>query len=137
MRCFPPGHGKHEAGRTWLPGFAPSEKPDYQIEVVGPVLEVDSSGKAGLRQISSSYGKTKNGHSILLRLHIGDFKVLFGGDLNKPAEKFLLRHYGGLDEGAPLPKKKAELETMINKGPQYVWGGNHESMSPRRIRCNG
>ncbi|NNE22844.1 MAG: hypothetical protein HKN11_09560, partial [Rhizobiales bacterium] len=107
------GHGKLEAGRSWLPGFAPSERPAYQIEVVGPVLEHDSAGTPGLRRISSNYGKTKNGHSVLLRLHIGGFKVLFGGDLNKPAEKFLIKHYAGLDQTKPLPRKKADRDAMI------------------------
>ena len=36
-----------------------------------------------------------NGHSVLLRLHYEKFKVLFGGDLNDKAEKFLLGNYTG------------------------------------------
>jgi len=107
------GHGTLEAGRSWLPGFSPGERPAYQIEVVGPVLEKDSAGNDRLRRITSAYGKTKNGHSVLLRLHIGGFKVLFGGDLNKQAEKFLLRHYAGLDQTKPLPRKKADRDAMI------------------------
>ena len=109
------GHGKIEDGRTWLEGFAPSQKPGYQIEIVGPVLEKDGSGVPGLRKISSSYGKTKNGHSILLRLHIGAFKVLFGGDLNKPAEKFLLRHYADMLDQS-FPTRGTRREEMLAKG---------------------
>ncbi len=86
-------HGTKEAGRTWLPGFAPSDQRGYAIEVIGPVAEFDSQGKPRLRKLGS-YGETKNGHSVLLRLHYGDFTVLFGGDLNDKAEKFLLKHYG-------------------------------------------
>lgn len=34
---------------------------------------------------SMDTGKTKNGHSVLLRLEYRDLSVLFGGDLNTPA----------------------------------------------------
>ena len=86
-------HSVHEDGRNWMPKFAPSDGRDYQIEVLAPFVEFDSKGKPRLRKISSNYNKTKNGHSILLRLHYRNFKVLFGGDLNKQAEKFLLSEY--------------------------------------------
>jgi len=98
-------HGHKEEGRTWLPGFAPSHSPDEKnlltIEILGPVVEDAPSGKKGLRTFASSIngksmnvGKTKNGHSVLLRLQYRDFSILFGGDLNAPAEHFLIRHYG-------------------------------------------
>ena len=88
-------HGSKEDGLTWVPGFAPSDGRSYCIEVVGPIVETLDDGKPKLRTISS-YGETKNGHSVLLRLHFDSFKILFGGDLNEPAEKFLLRHLSGL-----------------------------------------
>lgn len=84
-----------EAGRSWMPGFAPSNGRPYGIEVLGPVVEPDAAGRRRLRRIGS-YGETKNGHSVLLRLHFNGFTVLFGGDLNDKAEKFLLGHYAGL-----------------------------------------
>jgi len=87
-------HGTKEENRTWIPGFAPSDNRGYAIEVVGPIVEFDEAGRPRLRKIGS-YAETKNGHSVLLRLHYGGFKVLFGGDLNDKAEKFLLRHYSG------------------------------------------
>ncbi len=90
-------HGTQEDGRTFMPGFAPSDDRGYTIEVLGPVLERDAQGKPRLRKIGD-YGETKNGHSVLLRLEYGDFKILFGGDLNDKAEKFLLTHYAGIDD---------------------------------------
>ncbi|EZH75042.1 hypothetical protein ATO12_09960 [Aquimarina atlantica] len=87
-----PKHSTHENGRAFMPGFAPSNNLPYQIEILGPIIE-EKNGKLRLRKISNQYGKTKNGHSILLRLHFGKFKVFFGGDLNSIAEKFLLKHY--------------------------------------------
>lgn len=87
-------HSTHEGGRSYMPGYAPSNNRGYTIEVLGPVAERDAQGNIRLQKISG-YGKTKNGHSVILRLKFGDFKVLFGGDLNKPAEKFLLKKYTG------------------------------------------
>jgi beta-lactamase superfamily II metal-dependent hydrolase len=86
-------HGTVESGRSFMPGFAPSDSRGYTIEVLGPIAEFDAAGKPRLRVISSDYGKFKNGHSVLLRLVFGSFSVLFGGDLNIPAEKRLLTHY--------------------------------------------
>ncbi|HSG34796.1 MAG TPA: hypothetical protein VLA37_09685, partial [Sphingomonadaceae bacterium] len=90
-------HGKQEAGRSWLPEFAPSNARDYTIEVLGPWVENDGDGDK-LRVLGGSYGKTKNGHSVILRLEYGGFSVLFGGDLNAPAEKFLLMQHTGIDK---------------------------------------
>ena len=112
-------HGKKEAGRTWMPDFAPSDNAGFTIEVLGPVVERAPNGKRGLRAFgkklsskSMDVGKTKNGHSVLLRLKYHDFSVLFGGDLNTPAEHFLMRHYGN---GGKAPTTKAQLVAMIEK----------------------
>ncbi len=112
-------HGKKEAGRTWMPGFAPSDDKDFTIEVLGPVVEKSPDGKRGLRTFAKTLtaksmdkGKTKNGHSVLLRLQYHDFSVLFGGDLNLPAEHFLMRHYGN---GGEAPTTVAETRAMIDQ----------------------
>lgn len=102
-------HSKVEQGRTYLNGFAPSNRKPYTIEILGPVAEFTTSGKERLRKISS-YGKTKNGHSIILRLHFGKYKILFGGDLNKPAEKFLLKHY---TNRSSFPKKNSDASKQM------------------------
>jgi beta-lactamase superfamily II metal-dependent hydrolase len=102
-------HGVLRNGRTWMPGFSPNESPELTIEILGPVVEPDRRGKPRLRWFGDKIGsrdkddgKTKNGHSILLRLCYRDFTLLFGGDLNRPAEDFLLRHYGAIDDDQPL-----------------------------------
>jgi len=103
-------HGSLEQEKSWVPGFAPSNGRDYTIEVVGPIVEPDpATGSARLRKIGD-YGKTKNGHSVLLRLSYHNFTVLFGGDLNFPAEKFLLT---GLTGMKTWPRTVAEREEMI------------------------
>ncbi len=111
--------GTKEDGKTWMPGFAPSDNAGLTIEVLGPVVEKAPNGKKALRTFgrklsskSMDKGKTKNGHSILLRLQYRDFSVLFGGDLNAPAEHFLMRHYGN---NGDAPSTLAESGQMIER----------------------
>ncbi|QLC20840.1 hypothetical protein HFP51_00745 [Parasphingopyxis sp. CP4] len=91
-------HGVADNGRRYVPGFAPADAHPYQIEILAPVCEFDANGDTRLRVLGSSYGKTKNGHSVILQLQYKDFSVLFGGDLNSHAEKYLLMHYAGIDD---------------------------------------
>ena len=74
------------------------------FQILGPVVE-EIAGSPALRTFSKKpketttgldTGKTKNGHSVLLKLNYKDVSVLFGGDLNSSAEMFLLGHYTGL-----------------------------------------
>ena len=79
----------------WVPGFEENE--EVSLQVLAPVPErVDS--RTAYRLFGSKgrqKGPTKNGHSIVLKLRIGDVAMLLGGDLNIPAEKYLLDHYAG------------------------------------------
>jgi hypothetical protein len=68
-----------------VPGFAPGDR-GFSIEVLGPVLQKTSTGVPGLRWFGDSIGstgrdegKTKNGHSVLLRLTMNNFRLLLGG----------------------------------------------------------
>lgn len=116
IRMLSTFHGTIEDGRTYMPGYAPSDGRKYTIEVLGPVVEFDKNNKPMLRRISSNYGKTKNGHSVILRLHYNKFNILFGGDLNVPAEKFLLTHYTNRDK---FPTKKSdEYPVMIEEAKE-------------------
>jgi len=123
VRMLSNEHGQKEAGRTWMPGFGPSDYDEFTIEVLGPVVEKAPNGDKGLRTFGTSpdskamnLGTTKNGHSIILRLRYRDFSVLFGGDLNAPAEHFLMRHYGNRGEA---PSTVAETREMINEAREF------------------
>ncbi len=106
------GHSVKENDVMYLKDFAPSDNRAYTIQVLGPVAEYDTSGNIRLRRLGK-YGETKNGHSIILRLEYKNYKILFGGDLNVKAEKFLLKHYTGLTS---FPKKGSKKsEEMIEK----------------------
>ncbi len=95
--------------RHWMPGFAAADHPDFSIEVLGPLVEADDAGVPRLRWFGKKIGstdcdtgKTKNGHSVVLRVAYRGFTLVLGGDLNKPAEDFLLRAYSGIGDGQPL-----------------------------------
>lgn len=107
-------HGTLEDGRSWVPGFSPSVSPDLTIEVLGPVVEPDADGNPRLRWFGgTNEGKTKNGHSVLLRLRYRNFSLLLGGDLNRPSEEFLLRHYAGIAPDQPLSAAVAPARERI------------------------
>lgn len=88
-----------------LAGFEPTSA--IVIEVLGPVEEQlnDNPAKWGLRDFGNP-GLTKNGHSVVLRLTYGRVRMLLGGDLNIPSEKFLLQKLVG--EEVPSDKTKRE-----------------------------
>ncbi|MDJ1503596.1 hypothetical protein [Xanthocytophaga agilis] len=85
-----------------------------KIEVLGPVAQL-IEGKAALPVFKIDKGKTKNGHSIILKLTMGRVKMLLGGDLNEPAEDYLMKHYTNVDI-ASLRKQLANPEA----GPEAV-----------------
>ena len=81
---------------------------NLSIEILGPVVEKLPGNKSGLRWLGSP-GKTKNGHSIVLKLIYNNVSVLLGGDLNEKSENFLLSHYTQLN----VPPKNADEEFAI------------------------
>jgi len=103
-------HGDQKDGKCWLPGFGPGPNKPYTIQILGPWVEADADGKPKLRVFEGNYGKTKNGHSVILRLQFGQFSVLFGGDLNTPAEKFLLTQHTGI---AKWPTTIVERDVFV------------------------
>ncbi len=101
-------HGEATGGRSYLPGFSTNGPGAVQIEILGPVPAPDPAGTMRLPVFddappqSFKPGKTKNGNSVILRLEYRGFSAIFGGDLNRPAEEYLLRHYSGIPDTAPL-----------------------------------
>ena len=98
----------------FMPGYEASKDPS--IEVLGPVPEDLPGGGIGLRWFGS-IGKTKNGHSVVLRLIYGGVSVLLGGDLNIPAENHLLLRYTGLPQ--PPRSGAEEEETIVAARPSF------------------
>jgi beta-lactamase superfamily II metal-dependent hydrolase len=101
--------GEKADGRSYLPGFAPGNPGHLTIEILGPVEEPDSDGRARLRQFGQTGSArtfnesiTKNGHSVILKVMFNGFRILMGGDLNRASETFLTLHYGGAEVPPPL-----------------------------------
>ena len=90
-----------------LPGYEAGK--ELAMRVLSPVPEKGPNGERWLRWFGSM-SKTKNGHSIVLHLRYRNVTILLGGDLNVPSEKYLLRHYTGLD---PEPRTAVEEDGLV------------------------
>ncbi len=99
----------------YLPGYGPQDNRGMTLKILGPIPQELSPGKLGLPKIGNT-GVTKNGHSVVLLLEIGNIKMLLGGDLNEPSQEYLLEHYTGLD---PHPKSPSEMETLVSEGRKH------------------
>lgn len=93
-------------------GHVPAWGPDdtLQMEILGPVRDELDGGEEALRYLDGSVGRTKNGHSVVIRLTYRDVKLLLGGDLNIPSQELLLAHHTGLD---PRPEQRDEHDALI------------------------
>jgi hypothetical protein len=87
-----------------LPGFEVGQP--LVVQVLAPVPET-VDGQPAYRWFGGD-GPTKNGHSIVLRFVYGNVSVLLGGDLNLPAEQYLLAHATGMD-----PADAATHEALV------------------------
>ncbi|HKX92953.1 MAG TPA: MBL fold metallo-hydrolase [Sphingomicrobium sp.] len=89
-----------------LPNFAPGQRP-LAIQLLGPVR--DQLNGANRLKWFGDVGKTKNGHSVVLRIVYGDVSILLGGDLNIPAENHLLSKHTGY----PSPPSDQDRSAML------------------------
>ena len=87
------------------------DKNGLKMEIMGPVAE-EIDGKAALPNFGDS-GKTKNGHSVVVKLTIGHLRLLAGGDLNTESEYHLIKAYSGTDIAAL--KKELEDKKLSDK----------------------
>ena len=92
----------------FVPGFAPGEN-EVELEILGPVPE-DAGGEKGLRWFGN-VGKTKNGHSIVVRVRYRGITIFAGGDLNIQSESLLLKHHAG---AATLPATEDDRLALVD-----------------------
>jgi beta-lactamase superfamily II metal-dependent hydrolase len=79
----------------WVPGYG--EDAVVSLQVLAPIPE-DVDGAPAYRVFGrqgQQKGPTKNGHSVVIKLRMGQVTMILGGDLNIPAEDYLLDHYAG------------------------------------------
>ncbi len=87
-----------------------------QIEVLGPLTEkvtFNGKNKQCLLRLSNE-GKTKNGHSVILKLKLDKLKVFLGGDLNTKSEDYLLKFYANTNKD--VSKLESKLTELKAKG---------------------
>lgn len=82
----------------FVPGYAGPQ--GLALRVLGPATE-SAGGGTGLLRWFGDPGKTKNGHSVVIRAEYGQVRILLGGDLNVPSEEYLLAHHTGLSGDDP------------------------------------
>lgn len=87
------------------------DKNGMKMEIMGPVAE-EIDGKAALPNFGDS-GKTKNGHSVVVKLTIGHLRLLAGGDLNTESEYHLIKAYSGID--VAVLKKELESKKLSDE----------------------
>lgn len=95
---------------AYLPGFSPTDQRGMTIKLLGPLPALLSNGKLGLPTFGGA-GKTKNGHSVVMQIEIGNVNIQLGGDLNKPSQDYLLESYTGLSHP---PHSAQEEEDIIS-----------------------
>jgi len=110
----------------YLPGYGPEETLNMQI--LGPVLESDIQNNPRLRWFSDS-GKTKNGHSVILKIKYGNVRVFIGGDLNSESEQFLLKYYTKLEPPKPPADDANFLEAARKVFESDVFKSCHHGSS--------
>ena len=91
---------------------------EFSLEILGPVTTV-KDGKPALPEIEDA-GKTKNGHSVILKLKYGDARILLGGDLNEQAGELLVEHL----------EKTNGLEKLTMDVAKACHHGSHEFFYP-------
>ena len=93
-------------------GSAPIyDKCGMKMEIMGPVAE-EIDGKDALLVFGNDKGKTKNGHSVVIKLTIGKLKILLGGDLNSESEYNLIHRFSNID--VALIKEQLSKKSLSN-----------------------
>ena len=73
----------------YVPGYGPGEN-DVQMRLLGPIIE-DADKVSGLRELSSE-SKTRNGHSVMVRLDYGNARLMLTGDTNDESQRLTLSY---------------------------------------------
>ena len=90
--------------------------PTIQIEVLGPLIDIDQNNKPRLKWFGN-HSHTINGHSVFFRLIYDDVRIMFSGDINIEGGKHILDN----------PIIKSKLDSHVFKTPHH---GSHEFYFP-------
>ena len=99
--------------KNFLEGF--DESNEFSLQLLGPIRETqkcDGEDKLTVRMLVDE-GKTKNGHSVILKAKYENLTMLLGGDLNTPSQNFLLKCYADAEnEPEQILKDLYELSKL-------------------------
>jgi len=101
-----------------------------KLEILAPITEkihFENKERSCLIQLGAN-GITKNGHSIVFKLHYGKLKVLLGGDLNSESQDYIAKHYAKTD------KNLSDLEKSIYKLEYKLAGKNLSTIERRELK---
>jgi beta-lactamase superfamily II metal-dependent hydrolase len=99
-----------------------------KLEILAPItetVEFEGEKRECLIQLGDE-GETKNGHSIVFKLHYGNLKVLLGGDLNTNSQDYIAQYYSKDNN------LLSDLEKKIYKLRQKLVSDNTLSVEKRR-----
>lgn len=115
---------------TFMESFDPSEK--LSMQILGPIRERPKfKGKTRLSvRTLGGEGETKNGHSIIFKARYNNLTLLLGGDLNSPAQNFLLQQYSGSKE---TPEKLLKTIHNLENKKQPLGAKDQTKLDKARI----
>jgi beta-lactamase superfamily II metal-dependent hydrolase len=125
-----------DASMKHLPGFTPGNSA-YSIRLLGPIVEkwrnrpaMRYLDTAGVKSMSGP-SRTRNGHSVVLRLDYDKARILLTGDLNFRSQALLLKninknefkchvakacHHGSEDVSTTFLKAMSPMATIFSSG---------------------
>lgn len=118
-----PNISRLHRGSKHLPGYG-DDNADIKIHVLGPIVEQYTTGESGLRVLEGNESKTKNGHSIILRVDYKNARILLTGDLNKESQKLLLNY-------VPKEEFKADIAKGCHHGSEDILFDFLKHMNPK------
>jgi len=92
-----------DASRRHVPGYAPGNPSGVAMHLLGPVVESIGANLVGIREFTDE-SKTRNGHSIVVRLDYGRARILLTGDLNTASQRLLLSYHPSSEFAADVVK---------------------------------
>lgn len=129
----------------FVPGFDASTTIHGQncaMKILGPIIKMQ--GGTETLPFLKDVGKTKNGHSVLIRLDYGNARFLLGGDINEEAGKLMVKHLNdnGMTDELRVDVAKAchhgsnhfdlDFVKLVNAAATVISSGDEESFSHPR-----